>query len=52
MATIGGAFGAGKAGGAFDPIEFIKRPQVILRCVSVVSFPLFITQCVYLQIGF
>jgi len=30
----GGAYGAGKAGGAFDPIAFIKKPQVILRIVS------------------
>ncbi|XP_002736675.1 synaptogyrin-3-like isoform X2 [Saccoglossus kowalevskii] len=30
----GGAYGAGKAGSAFDPIAFIKRPQVILRIVS------------------
>ena len=30
----GGAFGAGKAGLPFDPIEFIKKPQVVLRIVS------------------
>ncbi|GFS19646.1 synaptogyrin [Elysia marginata] len=45
MATIGGAFGAGKAGGAFDPIEFIKRPQVILRCVSVI-FAIVVFGCI------
>lgn len=28
------AFGAGRAGSAFDPIEFIKKPQVILRIVA------------------
>ncbi|CAH1794807.1 unnamed protein product [Owenia fusiformis] len=28
------AFGAGMTGGAFDPIAFIKKPQVILRLVS------------------
>lgn len=28
-----GAYGGGKAGGAFDPISFIQRPQVILRAV-------------------
>jgi hypothetical protein len=28
------AFGAGRAGSAFDPIEFIKKPQVILRVVA------------------
>lgn len=26
-----GAYGGGKAGGAFDPITFVQRPQVILR---------------------
>jgi len=30
----GGAYGAGKAGGPFDPLAFIKKPQVILRLVS------------------
>ena len=33
----GGAFGAGKAGGQFDPIAYFKKPQVILRAVSLVS---------------
>jgi hypothetical protein len=28
------AFGAGRAGSTFDPIEFIKKPQVILRVVA------------------
>jgi hypothetical protein len=28
------AFGAGRAGSNFDPIEFIKKPQVILRIVA------------------
>jgi hypothetical protein len=28
------AFGAGRAGSTFDPIEFIKKPQVILRIVA------------------
>ncbi|KAI4455912.1 synaptogyrin [Holotrichia oblita] len=28
-----GAYGGGKAGGAFDPVAFIRRPQVILRVV-------------------
>ncbi|CAH0563800.1 unnamed protein product [Brassicogethes aeneus] len=28
-----GAYGGGKAGGAFDPISFVQRPQVILRAV-------------------
>ena len=36
--AVGGtAYGAGKAGAPFDPIEFIKKPQVILRLVSLVS---------------
>ncbi|GAB6031154.1 Synaptogyrin-2 [Chamberlinius hualienensis] len=30
----GGAYGAGKAGSAFDPILFIQRPQVIVRLVN------------------
>ncbi|KAJ7398516.1 Synaptogyrin-1 [Pitangus sulphuratus] len=30
----GGAFGAGKAGGAFDPQAFIRQPQTLLRFVS------------------
>ena len=33
----GGAYGAGKATGQFDPIAYIKKPQVILRAVSWVS---------------
>ena len=33
----GGAYGAGKAGGPFDPLAFAKKPQVILRAVSLVS---------------
>ncbi len=28
------AFGAGRAGSVFDPIEFIKKPQVIARLVA------------------
>lgn len=28
-----GAYGGAKAGGAFDPITFVQRPQVILRAV-------------------
>lgn len=31
------AYGAGKAGGAFDPITFFKQPQTIIRIVSWVS---------------
>ena len=36
MEGTGGAFGAGKAGGQFDPIAYIKKPQVILRLLSLV----------------
>lgn len=32
----GGAFGAGMAGAPFDPVQFIKKPQVILRLASTV----------------
>lgn len=35
--AIGGAYGAGKAGAPFDPLTYIKKPQVILRLVSLVS---------------
>lgn len=31
------AYGAGKAGGAFDPVTFFQQPQTILRIVSWVS---------------
>ncbi|XP_071976096.1 synaptogyrin-3 isoform X2 [Engystomops pustulosus] len=30
----GASFGAGRAGGGFDPIEFLKQPQTILRIAS------------------
>ncbi|KAM9305207.1 synaptogyrin-3 [Gastrophryne carolinensis] len=30
----GASYGAGKAGGGFDPIEFLKQPQTILRILS------------------
>ncbi|XP_066545713.1 synaptogyrin-3a isoform X2 [Amia ocellicauda] len=29
-----GSFGAGRAGGAFDPIAFFKQPQTVLRILS------------------
>jgi len=32
----GGAYGGGKAGGAFDPIQFVQRPQVILKGLCLV----------------
>uniref|UniRef100_A0A182IXJ2 Uncharacterized protein n=1 Tax=Anopheles atroparvus TaxID=41427 RepID=A0A182IXJ2_ANOAO len=34
---IGGAYGGGKAGGAFDLIAFVTRPTVILRAVCWMS---------------
>nr|CAG4635117.1 EOG090X0FHR [Alona affinis] len=30
-----GAFGAGKAGTSFNPVEFIQRPQVLLRLANI-----------------
>lgn len=32
-----GAYGGGMSGAPFDPISFIKKPQVILRIVTLVS---------------
>lgn len=42
----GGAFGAGKSGGPFDPMLFVRKPQVIVRLVSLVSsyFVLYLLQ--------
>lgn len=34
---VGGAYGAGKAGAPFDPLLFVKRPQVIVKGVCLVS---------------
>ncbi|UJR33703.1 hypothetical protein I4U23_021132 [Adineta vaga] len=39
------AFGAGRAGSAFDPIEFLKKPQVILRIVAWV-FAIIVFACI------
>jgi hypothetical protein len=36
VSSVDGAYGAGMAGGSFNPIEFIKKPQVILRFVCTV----------------
>ncbi|XP_062362083.1 synaptogyrin-2 isoform X3 [Cinclus cinclus] len=33
----GGAYGAAKAGGAFDLIRFVQQPQVLARIVSAIS---------------
>lgn len=32
-----GAYGAGRAGAPFNPITFIKKPQVIVRLIALVS---------------
>ncbi|XP_005106382.1 synaptogyrin-2 [Aplysia californica] len=46
MSTIsGGAFGAGKAGAPFDPVEYVKKPQVILRLLSVL-FAIVVFGCI------
>lgn len=37
MDTTMGAYGGGKAGGAFDPQAFIQKPTVIVRAVCWVS---------------
>ena len=37
MDSGGGAYGAGKATGQFDPLNFIKKPHVIVRLISLVS---------------
>lgn len=29
-----GSFGAGRAGAAFDPVSFAKRPQTVLRLLA------------------
>ena len=34
------AYGGGMAGAAFDPLSFIKKPQVILRIISIVINPI------------
>ncbi|XP_041362528.1 synaptogyrin-2-like [Gigantopelta aegis] len=44
--AVGGtAYGAGKAGGPFDPIEYIKKPQVILRLISLL-FSIIVFGCI------
>uniref|UniRef100_A0A1B6DG20 Synaptogyrin n=1 Tax=Clastoptera arizonana TaxID=38151 RepID=A0A1B6DG20_9HEMI len=42
----GGAYGAGKAGAAFDPFIFIQRPHVILRAVCLL-FAIIVFGCIY-----
>lgn len=40
------AYGAGKAGATFDPMTFVKKPQVVLKLVCFVS-GLFSHHCNY-----
>jgi len=35
--NAGGAYGGGKAGGAFDPLTFVMKPQVVIRALCWVS---------------
>lgn len=44
IGQIGQAYGAGMAGAGFNPIAFIKKPQVILRIVAWVSS--FLCHCI------
>jgi hypothetical protein len=37
VSSTDGAYGSGMAGTPFDPLGFIKKPQVILRIISLVS---------------
>nr|SVE75726.1 EOG090X05CZ [Daphnia hispanica] len=39
-----GAFGAGKAGTDFNPVEFVQRPQVILRLLNIAGSSFFAYQ--------
>ncbi|KAJ4441142.1 hypothetical protein ANN_10992 [Periplaneta americana] len=44
----GGAYGGGKAGAPFDPIQFVQRPQVILRAVCLL-FAIIVFGCISSQ---
>lgn len=44
----GGAYGAGKAGAPFDPIQFVQRPQVILRGLCLL-FAIIVFGCISSQ---
>ncbi len=37
-ATMEGAFGGAKAGGAQDPLVFLKKPIVMVRLAALVSW--------------
>ncbi|XP_066473132.1 synaptogyrin-2 isoform X1 [Tiliqua scincoides] len=45
MESGGGAYGAAKAGGAFEPWRFLQQPQVISRLLSAV-FALIVFSCI------
>ncbi|CAF0796319.1 unnamed protein product [Brachionus calyciflorus] len=45
MTTNDAAYGSGMAGAPFDPIGFIKKPQVILRIISLL-FSLIVSLCI------
>ncbi|XP_063149392.1 synaptogyrin-2 [Candoia aspera] len=45
MESGGGAYGAAKAGGTFDPWRFLHQPQVIARILSAV-FALIVFSCI------
>lgn len=40
--NAGGAYGGGKAGGAFDPLSFAMKPQVVIRALCWVSVCLYL----------
>ncbi|XP_071443631.1 synaptogyrin [Hetaerina americana] len=44
----GGAYGGGKAGTPFDPLQFIQRPQVILRALCLL-FSIIVFGCISSQ---
>ena len=41
---LGGAFGGVKAGGAQDPLTYVKRPAVVIRICALVRISLLIYQ--------
>lgn len=41
------AYGAGKAGGAFDPLTFFQQPQTILRIVCWVSGHVYLSMSLF-----
>ncbi|XP_072846775.1 synaptogyrin-2 isoform X1 [Pogona vitticeps] len=45
MESGGGAYGAAKAGGTFDPWRFVQQPQVIARLLSAL-FALIVFSCI------